>query len=134
MCVKLCTVILCVKLHTVYKITHFMFMKEITLCVKLHTVCKIIHRMQEFLHIHCEKFPSVKNFTLGPLLMLIASNMRYAQELSQKNFFFCKYTFGKQTFRNILSQKIHFHKRRRKIHRKYISTENTFSEDTLWDV
>ena len=64
-----------VKLHNVCKVTHCVH--TYTLCVKLHFVCKIHTEYWSSFLFHCEKFPSVKKFTLAPLLMLV-TNMRYA--------------------------------------------------------
>ena len=96
MCVKLHTVskiTLCGKLHTVCKFTHCE--SNYTLWVKWHTVCKMTHSLWNntlckkvlsgvLFALIVKKILSVNFFTLAPLLMLL-TNMRY--DVAPNNFF-----------------------------------------------
>ena len=58
---------LCVKLHTVCKITHCVYnYTQYVMYVKLHTVCELTHSVQNFTGVPCafnmKKFPSLKIF------------------------------------------------------------------------
>ena len=59
---------MCVKLHTVWKITHCVY--NYTLSVKLHAECKITHCVKNYtlcvkLHTECKKTHCVENYTLS---------------------------------------------------------------------
>ena len=88
---------LCVKLHTVCKITHCVsnytlcvkwntWWKKYSLCVKSHIMCEITRFHRGSFRVKYGKNSShFKIFTLTPLVAL-ATNMRYAQETHENTF------------------------------------------------